>query len=504
MKLIDDFLNNITMYRLVLYYLICLLIWALFLSLIGELSFNIPSLLITTSFILATSWLTNKIFAYVFASPTNLESIYITALILALVISPVTDVHSLPFIFWASVWASSSKFIFALNKKHLFNPAAAGILIASLGVTGSASWWVGTTYMMPAVLVGGILIIKKIRRWDLFFSFFASSLITIFTLSFFNSSQLIPLFAKIFLDSPILFFAFVMLTEPLTSPPNKLYRLFYGALTGFLFAPQLHFGTLYTTPESALIIGNTFSYLVSPKQKLVLHLKEKVQIGPGIIDFIFGLDKHFAYLPGQYMEWTLGYKDPDSRGNRRYFTLASSPTENSLRLGVRFNDPSSSFKKALFNLPVGGEITASSLSGEFTLPKNPGQKLVFIAGGIGVTPFRSFAKAMIDKGEKRDAILFYSIKSPAEAVYWQLFYQAQNLGLKTVITITDPKNVPPNWTGKTGTLTKDMLLSEVPDFKERKFYLSGPHGMVKAFEKTLSDLGLPKSQIKTDYFPGFA
>ena len=120
----------------------------------------------------------------------------------------------------------------------------------------------------------------------------------------------------------------------------------------------------------------------------MLRLKEKVQLAPDIYDFIFVPTRKFAFAPGQYMEWTLGHDEPDSRGNRRYFTLASSPTENTLRLGVKFYQQSSSFKSALLAMDQQSEIVAAQVAGDFVLPDDPRQKCVFIAGGIGITPFR--------------------------------------------------------------------------------------------------------------------
>ena len=118
--------------------------------------------------------------------------------------------------------------------------------------------------MMPQVIMGGLLIVKKIRRWDLVFSFFAVALSTIIIYGAMKGDSLVILTKQIFFDSPILFFAFVMLTEPQTTPPNKRQRIYYAGLAGLLFAN--------TTPEMTLVLGNIFSYLVSPKEKLILIL----------------------------------------------------------------------------------------------------------------------------------------------------------------------------------------------------------------------------------------
>jgi hypothetical protein len=103
-------------------------------------------------------------------------------------------------------------------------------------------------------------------------------------------------------------------------------------LAGALFPPQVHLLTVYSTPELVLVVSNVFSYIISPRVKLLPKLTQKISWGPSVKDFVFTSDRKFAYQPGQYMEWTLPHRHADSRGSRRYFTLASSPTEADLRL----------------------------------------------------------------------------------------------------------------------------------------------------------------------------
>jgi ferredoxin-NADP reductase len=263
-------------------------------------------------------------------------------------------------------------------------------------------------------------------------------------------------------------------------------------IVGFLFAPQISFAGVYTTPEAALLIGNVFSFIASPKAKLILNLKEKIQIAPTIFEFAFTPNQTPSYEPGQYMEWTLAHQKPDARGNRRYFTLASSPTEKDLKIGVKFNENSSSFKKSLLNI-TRSPIVASQIAGDFTLPKDTNQKLVFVAGGIGVTPYRSMIKYLVDSGQKRDVIMFYAASTKADFVYKEIFSEAETkIGMKIIYVPSDTM----------GHINEEMIRSEVPDFAERMFYLSGSHGMVEAFKATLSKMGI--TNIKTDYFPGFA
>jgi len=149
------------------------------------------------------------------------------------------------------------------------------------------------------------------------------------------------------LHSSLFFLAFVMLTEPQTSPTITNRQRWYGMLAGLLFPPQVHLGTIYSTPELVLVISNVFSYVISPKIKLLPQLVQRVSLAPGIVDFIFSAPRPLAFEPGQYMEWTLPHSNTDSRGDRRYFTLASSPTEDNIRLGVKFYENGSSFKKAM-------------------------------------------------------------------------------------------------------------------------------------------------------------
>jgi len=504
MKRIDDFLNLITMYRLSLYVLIFLLGVASVLGLFSVLPFSFSSIIFSALFLVLMCWVSNNVFAYIFKTQVNVESSYITALILALIITPAKSPDDYFLLGWAAIIAMVSKYIFTINKKHIFNPAAIAVVITAFAINKSASWWIGTFAMMPFVLASGLLIIRKIKRTDLVLGFMTVALFTIYAFSFIKGSDLILITKNIFADSPLLFFAFIMLTEPLTTPPTKSLRIWYGALVGFLFTPQIHLGSFYTTPEIALLGGNFFSYIVSPKIKLVLKLKEKIKIAPDIYDFIFAPKKMISFIPGQYLEWTFSHHKTDSRGNRRYFTLASSPTEPDIRLGIKFYDKPSSYKKSLLAMDVNSEIVASQLAGDFTLPKKIDGKYVFISGGIGVTPFRSIIKNLIDINQKVDIIHFFCNKIASEIVYKDVFTNAEwNLGIKTVYVLTDKAQIPLGWNGKVGRLNGQMIKEEVPDYSERTFYLSGPHGLVTGFEDVLKQMGIRKNHIKTDFFPGY-
>jgi ferredoxin-NADP reductase/Na+-translocating ferredoxin:NAD+ oxidoreductase RnfD subunit len=505
LRWIDGLLNRITMYRLVLYYLIFLLGAALVLSVTGGLSYDPTALLLSISFLLAACAATNWIFARTFGVPSNVESTYISALILALIITPLQSYNDLWFLGWASVIAMASKYILGIRGKHLFNPVALAAALTYFTINQSASWWVGNATLLPFVLVGGVLIVMKIRRFDMVVSFLLTALIAILLAALFGGGDLFASLQRTLLYSPIAFFAFVLLTEPLTTPPTHKLRIFYGALVGLLFTPLLHIGSFYTTPELALLIGNLYSYIVSPKTRLVLKLKGKTRIAPDTYEFVFGLPRRIAFAPGQYMEWTLGHDDPDSRGNRRYFTLASAPTEHDVRLGVKFYQKPSSFKKALVAMGSGYEIVASQLAGDFVLPNDLQQKIILIAGGIGVTPFRSMIKYLLDTRQHRPILLFYANRRFEDIVYKDIFDRAEReLGIHTIYTVEDPTSLPPNWRGVVGRITPQLISQAVPNFNEFIFYISGPIGMINFLRDTLHQLGVKDSQIKVDYFAGLA
>src|SRR3989344_1380649 len=252
---VDGFLNRITMYRLLLYYLIALLT-------------------------AAVAWLFNTVVARVWKLPMNSESSLLTALILSLIITPGRTYESFLLLLSAALLAMASKYILAISGKHLFNPAALGAVVGALFFEQGATWWAGGNLpMLPLVLVGGMLVVRKLRRADLVLAFLGVAMI----------STLWPIVVS------------------------------GGALLGLFFSPSIRVFSIYFTPELALIVGNVFSCLISPKFKAVLKLKEKREIAADTYEFVFS-GQSPEFLPGQYAEWTLASEKSDSRGNRRYFT----------------------------------------------------------------------------------------------------------------------------------------------------------------------------------------
>jgi ferredoxin-NADP reductase/Na+-translocating ferredoxin:NAD+ oxidoreductase RnfD subunit len=507
MKFIDNFLNTITMYRLVLYCLTGLALVTILFGALGILYYNPVSQLISLTILIATCYYSNKLFAKMVQAPSNwVDSPYITAFILFFIFIPPSDVKDYVTLCIAGLVAMASKYVLAIRKKHIFNPAAFAACFMGLIGNGNAIWWVGSDVLLPIVAILGFLIVRKIRRFRMVLTFLTVALLSIsFVGVVFNKVTLLNALTEAFTSWPLVFFATVMFTEPWTSPPRDTLRLIYAVLVGLLFGSQFQFGPFFSTPELSLLIGNIYAFIVSPKQRLLLTLKEKRTIAADMFEYVFTPNRKLAFLPGQYLEWTLPHKKPDARGFRRYFTIASAPTEPEIKLGIKY-DPqhASTFKKNLSELDPKQVMAASQLAGDFTMPADLSKKLVFIAGGIGVTPFRSMIQYMMDAREKRDIVFLYTVPDPKELAYRDIFEKAgRELGMHYYYVVTRPENAPKDWTGKTGRITGEMVQDVVPDFKDRMFYLSGPNAMVETYQSLLLSIGVHRKSIKTDYFPGF-
>jgi ferredoxin-NADP reductase/Na+-translocating ferredoxin:NAD+ oxidoreductase RnfD subunit len=500
---LDRALDGITMYRLVLYVLASYVAVATILAGFGLLPFVPLQLLGSVALLLVMCWAANTILGRIFAVPTNIESAAITALILALIVDPAASQNGVQLLGWAAILAMASKYIVTLRQTHLFNPAAVAVVVTSFALGESASWWVGTGAMLPAVLLGGLLIVRKLGDERMVAMFLVVALVTVSLVSVVLRLPIPRELQQLVVESPLFFFGSIMLIEPVTAPATKRLKLGYAALVGFLFVPQIHIGALYSTPELALLVGNGLSFVLKPRQTVVLRPKRRGKLAPDIMELTFTPSHALAFEPGQYVEVTLAHRQPDSRGNRRFFTIASSPTENLLRLGVRFSKPGSSFKRALLAIGANTRITAQHVAGDFTLPRDPRQKMAFIAGGIGITPFRSMLKYLLDTKQRRDIVLLYANRAPGEIVYRDVLSEAQTkLGVKIAYTLTDRATVPRDWSGYTGRIDARMIRGAVPDYGERIFYLSGPPTMVRAHAEALKALGVSRSNIKTDAFSG--
>jgi ferredoxin-NADP reductase len=501
MNSIDTYLNKITMYRLVVYVLGAYAALSIVFAFFNRLPFTPSDLVYSFFLVLGAAYATDRGFGKLFGVPTNMESSLITSLILFLIVQPVHSTASALALLLAGVLSSASKFLLAWHGKHLFNPAAFAAAVLSLSGLGATTWWIGSSVFWPYTLVLGLLIVRKIRRFPMFVTFIAVCLAVHFAL--FSHAGMSPGtgLKQALIASPLIFLSTIMLTEPATMPPRRFMQLVFAAGVASLYITGRRIGPIIIYPEVALLLGNLGAYVVSPKSRIRLKLKAVNRISDQVYDYVFQPDKAFTFLAGQYMEWTLPGVSYDSRGNRRTFTVASSPTEEDVHLGVKFYEPASAYKAKLESLKPGDTMYASQLAGNFTLKGNEGKKLVFMAGGIGITPFRSMIKYVTDMNMSVDIILLYVVGDSHEFAYVREIQEAARAGVRAVPVVTDLSYSNPKVT--TAKVSADLLSKLVPDYAERIFYISGPSALVDVSKGYLRSLGVTGRNIRTDHFSGY-
>jgi ferredoxin-NADP reductase len=144
---------------------------------------------------------------------------------------------------------------------------------------------------------------------------------------------------------------------------------------------------------------------------------------------------------------------------------------------------------------------AAQRAGDFTLRADDTRR-IFIAGGIGVTPFVSMVRSAKQQGIQLNATLFYCNKTEADIAYDALFAEAADVGL-TVVHVLQESAVSSR-SHEVGYITKEMLMKYEPNFVTATYYISGPPGLVGAYKKLARGLGVARRRIVTDYFPGLA
>jgi Na+-transporting NADH:ubiquinone oxidoreductase subunit NqrB len=255
-----DALRRISVHQLMLYYLLILLGAAEIFCLLHILPYSPLDLAFSALVIGAACWAGNWAFARVWNAASSLDSVLITALILILIITPFApdDLAAIGYAVFAALWAMAAKYLLTMGRRNIFNPAAFGVALAALALGSSVSWWIGgNLYVLPLVIIGGLLIMAKTNVTEMLGAFATAALLTVAIAS--PVGHPLQSAGDVALHSMFFFFGFVMMTEPRTAPLGRVNRIVYGALVGVLFAPEIHLGPWYTTPEIALLTGNLFS-----------------------------------------------------------------------------------------------------------------------------------------------------------------------------------------------------------------------------------------------------
>jgi ferredoxin-NADP reductase len=234
-----------------------------------------------------------------------------------------------------------------------------------------------------------------------------------------------------------------------------------------------------------------------------VRLKERRSETADVVSFIFDLSgQPFEYRPGQFAFCELDKLDfPDERGNRRHFTISSSPTEKGI---VMFTTRirGSGFKETLRQAPLGYELSLGTPLGNFVLPEAKIHQHVFIAGGIGVTPYRSILRYALDAKKPIHALMLYFNRSSADIVFRQELEEIsrQMKTFSLVHVLSDPE---PGWKGEKGRLNEALLRKLVPHLGQQLFWISGPPPMVTAYKELIRQTGTADNSIRTDSFTGY-
>jgi glycine betaine catabolism B len=224
-----------------------------------------------------------------------------------------------------------------------------------------------------------------------------------------------------------------------------------------------------------------------------LKLIQKKPETSDCMTFIFQPDSPLEWQPGQFLQYEIPEAQPDERGPKRFFTIASAPFEDQVQLTTRFvPGDGSSFKQDLQKLTEGSEIEVlSGPNGSFTID-DPGKSFVFMAGGIGITPFRSILLDLDHNQKPLNIILLYANRND-EIVFKEEFEElAKKHPELKIHYVIDPQRID-----------VATIQSSVPELKTPIYYLSGPKPFVDGMKSNLEQLQIPVEQIKTDYFPGY-
>ncbi len=225
------------------------------------------------------------------------------------------------------------------------------------------------------------------------------------------------------------------------------------------------------------------------KLQFIEHRKE----AGDAVSFIFEPQEPMSWIAGQFLVYFLPHENEDIRGRQRYFTISSAPFENHVMLTTRiFQENPSTFKQALIKLEQGDLVDVKGPDGDFVL-NDPNKYYVFIAGGIGITPFRSIINQLNHEQKPLNIELLYANKTD-DFVFKE---ELENLSSRNsnfhIRYVVSPEHIDQKY-----------IEQNVENYKEKIFYVSGPEPMVEAFDKMLKqDMKLKEENVKTDYFPGY-
>ncbi|MET0590700.1 MAG: hypothetical protein ABWZ77_05950 [Naasia sp.] len=494
---LDRLTGRVPMYRLVSLSLLATLVLAVVLSAAGQLFYSPGALLASAAVAVVSTWVVSRLLGLAFDVPVHGESSVITGLIVFFLMLPTLDPLGLAIIGLVGLVAAASKFLIAWRGRHLVNPAAFGAFAVALTGLGAAGWWVATAGLLPLVALAAVLILWRTRTHvvGLVFMGLATLLVTVGLIGY-GEEPLVALQTALF-SYPIVFLGAFMLTEPLTLPARRWQQLVVAAVIAVVFAlplfVQLSFGNFYISQEFAVLVGNLVGVALAFPVAARLRYVGSRRIGPDAVEYRFTPARTLRpHRPGQYAELHLAHSGTDRRGPRRHLSVVSPRGSDELAFAVRIpQDRSSSFKRALGELEPGAPARATWVGGDFVLPDDRALPVLFVAGGIGITPFVGDLEA-----GARNALLVYRAASEADLLYRD---EIEASGLPVIaVTPEEPGRMAERWRWAPDL---ESALALVPDAAQRSAYVSGTPSFVTRSRSALRRAGVRK--IRTDRFAGY-
>ena len=240
---------------------------------------------------------------------------------------------------------------------------------------------------------------------------------------------------------------------------------------------------------------------VSATYKLTLTHREPV--AEETMAFYLEKPKEFQFTPGQYIDVTL--LDPpetDAEGDIRSFSLVSAPFEDHITFATRMRN--TAFKRVLKSSPP-KQVKVDGPMGSFTLHKNSLKPAVFLAGGIGITPFLSMLRQAAHDKLTHKLCLFYSNRRPEDAAFLEDLRKLEeaNQHFQLVPTMTDMSGSHLPWKGHTSLINRQMLSEYLPDLHGPIYYTAGPPTMVAGLRQMLIDASVDEDDIRSEDFAGY-
>lgn len=233
-----------------------------------------------------------------------------------------------------------------------------------------------------------------------------------------------------------------------------------------------------------------------------IKLVKKEPVAEGTFSFYFSKPSAFSFKPGQYVEMVLDEMPyQDEKGNRRYFSIASAPHEDYLMFAMRMRE--SAFKKSLRELSLGKEVRISLPLGSFTLHDDVKKPAIFLAGGIGVTPFRSMIHDVIKRSLPYPVYFFYANRDISSAAFFNdlEIMKKKHQNFHFIPVFSQESNA--NSKHERGRININLIKKYTGDIDNAIFYISGTPGMVSGLSKHLEENNVLSQNIKTDAFSGY-